>query len=158
MKDQVISQHMVHFPICGTPEMSLTDGATIMKHNNIRHLPILADDNLVGIISDRDLKPAMALEQSPLLSLGDVMKKDVYVVTQDTYLSEVALQMAEGKLGSAVIVDSHNRVLGIFTTTDALYLLASELEGETLEDYFLERDGDLLSEHFSEDFSDDPPN
>jgi acetoin utilization protein AcuB len=106
-----------------------------MRSKNIRHLPVIENERLVGIVSDRDLKAAMSLPQSKQLSLSDIMTTDVFAVPSHMTLTHVAQQMAERKLGSVLIVNDANEVIGIFTTTDALNLLAGYTRGETMEQY-----------------------
>jgi len=43
-----------------TPKTSLPEAMRLMQHGSIRHLPVVEHDQLVGIVSDRDLKRAMA--------------------------------------------------------------------------------------------------
>ena len=43
-----------------TPATTLPEAIRLAKHRGIRHLPVLEDGRLVGIVSDRDLKRAMA--------------------------------------------------------------------------------------------------
>ena len=49
-----------------TPKTTLPEALRLVQHRGIRHLPVVEDDKLVGIVSDRDLKRAMA---SPATSL-----------------------------------------------------------------------------------------
>lgn len=112
----------------------------MMRELAIRHLPVLQDERLVGVVSERDLKPAASLPEveTKALTVGDVMKRDVFVASTDMQLSEVASEMAEGKLGSAIIVDAGGNVAGIFTTTDALRILAGLAEEGSIEEYLLD--------------------
>jgi acetoin utilization protein AcuB len=43
-----------------TPKTSLPEAMRLVRQRGIRHLPVVEDDRLVGIVSDRDLKRAMA--------------------------------------------------------------------------------------------------
>jgi len=52
------------------------------------------------------------------LSVDEAMSEDVYAVSPDTPLRIVTAEMAERKLGSAVVVDGE-KVIGVFTVTDA---------------------------------------
>jgi CBS domain-containing protein len=83
----------------------------------------------VGIVSDRDLKLAcdMDTRQGESLKISDVCSPDVYTVTSSESVKSVAAHMAEMGIGSAVIVDDREKVIGIFTVTDACRLLAESL-------------------------------
>ena len=56
------------------------------------------------------------------------MVSDPYVAGSRTPLFEVTEKMASEKIGSAVVIDDEDQVLGIFTTTDALELLTEMLQ------------------------------
>ncbi|QQR79303.1 MAG: CBS domain-containing protein [Deltaproteobacteria bacterium] len=99
-----------------------------MGKYKIRHLPVLKGGKLLGIISDRDVHLVEALESvdPSFLLVQDVMVTDVYAVTPDTPLENVASKMASKKYGSAVVMEK-DKVVGIFTTIDALHALADQL-------------------------------
>jgi CBS domain-containing protein len=58
------------------------------------------------------------------------MTPEPYSVTPDAPLWEVAKHMAREKFGCAVITDDGGAVVGLFTTTDALHVLADLSEAE----------------------------
>lgn len=138
MKDSKISQYMVRYPHVIPPDLGLKEAWDTMRELAIRHLPILQEERLVGVVSERDLKSALSLPEAKTLTVGDIMKRDVFVANSDMALSEVASEMADGKLGSAIIVDAGGNVTGIFTTTDALRILASLAEEGSIEEYLLD--------------------
>jgi len=101
-----------------------------MIDHEIRHLPVLDGERLVGIVSDRDIA---ALESDPAwesraeeLRVRDVCTVDFYAVELDAPLDEVLLQMAERRLGS-VIVTRKGELAGLFTATDACRCFAEDL-------------------------------
>ena len=132
-----IKDHMVRFPYVSSPDQTITEAMDYMKELGVRHLPVISEQELSGIVSERDLKAALNLENASSLTIGDIMQKEVYVVDQKTPLSEVVEEMADGKMGSAVVANQDGQVAGIFTTTDALRLLASRLEDELSSDLFI---------------------
>ena len=100
----------------------------LMKKYALRHLPVLEHGKLVGILTERDL---LSLEAMVVLdpdgeTVEDGMTQDVHTVAPDDRVKEVISDMAANKHGSAVIVE-HGKVVGIFTVTDALELLAKRL-------------------------------
>lgn len=113
---------------------SLTDVWTTMEEKNIRHIVITDTQNEVcGIISDRDVR---MFNQSDLLSgleAQDIMHTPVFTVRSGTPLSVVALEMSKNKYGSVLVYDDANQEFGIFTATDALNALVEILRGEAFE-------------------------
>lgn len=109
-------------------KLDLQTAQDLMKKYKIRHLPVLEDKELIGVISERDIqimqKNFHAMKD---LKVEEVCSTDLYTTSADASLFDVSKHMAEEKIGSAVIVDENEHVIGIFTTTDALSALANSL-------------------------------
>jgi acetoin utilization protein AcuB len=102
-----------------------------MQEHGIRHLPILRDGTVVGMVSARDLKVLTALEpeRRALVTAADIMTPDPVAVSASDWLDDVALLMSERKIGSVVVLDEDERFYGIFTATDALNALVEIARG-----------------------------
>jgi acetoin utilization protein AcuB len=119
---------MTRAPRTVAPGQTLMDAHALMRGNRIRHLPVVRDGKVVGIVSQRDL---ILIETLPDVNAAEVpvedaMTRDVFLVEPHTPLADVAAEMAERKLGSAVVMDA-GRVVGMFTVTDACRALAELL-------------------------------
>jgi CBS domain-containing protein len=120
-----IDQFMTPHPTCIRRKQHLSEAHERMQTLQVRHLPVLEEDGrLVGILSQRDIYFTEALHERPPESarVEDAMTSNPYVVPPERPVGEVAAKMVEGKLGCAVVA-SGERVVGIFTTTDALRIL-----------------------------------
>ena len=51
-----VSEYMSHYPVSVSPHATVLEAAETMYGGGFRHLPVLEDGRLVGIISDRDLR------------------------------------------------------------------------------------------------------
>jgi acetoin utilization protein AcuB len=111
-------------------EQSMSEAAHRMHQFEIRHLPVLRGGRLVGIVSERDLAMVESLPgvDPNAVSVGEAMTSEPYAVPPGASLPAVLREMAAHKYGTAVIVDGE-RPVGIVTTTDALRLCVSLLEG-----------------------------
>jgi CBS domain-containing protein len=60
-KQQKVCDIMTEDPVYGTPDMNVNDAVKIMSEKQIRRLPVVADNNLVGIVAlgDISLEPAL---------------------------------------------------------------------------------------------------
>lgn len=123
-----IEDEMTAYPIIANSNMSINEAADIMEREKIRHIPVVEKGKVIGILSDRDLKQPALLSDSMQLLVSDVMTPNPYCAKIGTPLWEVVREMAEKKYGSAIVLDLRGRVIGIFTTTDGMRILAEMLE------------------------------
>ncbi len=147
MHSIMIKDYMIKHPHVVSPHLSVQEAADYMTKMDIRHLPVVAHGNLEGVVSEREIKTALATQNSSVLRVADVMKTDVYIAQPRESLSDVAGDMASEKVGSVIIVDETQQVVGIFTTTDALKILA-----ESIGDFETDREDLELMEQYSERF------
>jgi acetoin utilization protein AcuB len=119
-----IRKYMTLSPITIGEEQTLERAHEVMRAAKIRHLPVLQGGKLVGLLSQRDLHLIETLKDvdPKKTTVAEAMSQDVYAVAPNASLLEVAREMAEHKYGSAVIIQGP-RVIGVFTTTDALQAL-----------------------------------
>jgi acetoin utilization protein AcuB len=122
-----------------TPETELPDAIRLMRERGFRHLPVLDDDRLVGIVSDRDVKRAMA---SPALRpaerdtradrvrMKEIMSRAV-ITTGPTCTVEEAARVMVAERISALPVTEGGRLVGIITETDVLALFVRALGAVT---------------------------
>ena len=105
-----------------------------MRTFQVRHLPVLDGGRIVGVLSQRDVLFVETLRDvdPAKVTVEDAMSTEVYAVTEQTPLRDVALEMLEHKYGCVVVLD-HGRVAGIFTAVDALRVLAALLEQPSAE-------------------------
>lgn len=111
-------------PITAPEDASVDDLIELMTKHGVRHIPIVKDDRVVGIVSDRDLKvvKGLRLREKLLVTASDIMARDPVTVESTATLDDVAFEMSKRKIGS-VIVNEDGKLLGIFTVTDALNAL-----------------------------------
>jgi acetoin utilization protein AcuB len=128
MKELTIADRMTKTPHLLGDEQTLSKAHEIMREHRIRHLPVLHGGKLVGVVSLRDLHLIETLRDvdPDEVTVEDAMTQDVYVVPPSALLKDVVKEMAERKLGSAVVAEGP-RVVGVFTTVDALDTLADLL-------------------------------
>lgn len=124
-----IENRMTPRPYVTTKETPAAVAHETMKAAGIRHLPVLESGKVVGVVSERDLRQAVALSDRVKLGVADVMAAEPYCVKAGTPLAAVAKEMAKMKYGCAVVLDEDEHVIGIFTTIDGMQVL-SELLAE----------------------------
>ncbi len=115
-----VQKFMTYNPVTIDAAATIEKAQQVMKEKQIRHLPVLLDGEIWGVITDRDVKMASSFIK---INLKDTLVKDVahapaYVVHANTPLDMVGEEMASKHYGCAIIQDN-NKVVGIFTTVDA---------------------------------------
>ena len=109
-----------------TPTTTLPDAVRLAAERNVRHLPVMDGDDLVGIVSDRDLKRAMASSAATPLTVAEFMSKPVMTIGRTFPVEHAAHTMVTEKI-SALPVTEGGRLIGIVTETDVLRLFVKTL-------------------------------
>jgi acetoin utilization protein AcuB len=111
-------------PVTAQEDTGVDELNALMKEHGIRHVLIMGEAKVVGVVSERDLKVVSGLDlaEKSLVRAADIMARDPVTVNATASLDEVAFEMSKRKIGS-VIVNEGERLLGIFTVTDALNAL-----------------------------------
>jgi acetoin utilization protein AcuB len=116
-----ISKFMTTLPHTIGSEQSLVKAEKMMSEYRVRHLPVLHGGQLVGILSDRDLKLVESFRDvdPEKITVEEAYTPDPYIVSPTSSLSDVCQTMAAEKYGCAIVCDNH-KLVGIFTWVDAL--------------------------------------
>ena len=136
MKKRVpISQIMTKNLVTLTVKDDLVAAEELFKKNNIRHIPVISGDSIVGMLSYTDLMRvsfADAIDESEyevdtmvynMFTIEQVMAKDVSTVPISATIKEVAEFLSLREFHALPVVDGE-KLVGIVTTTDLIkYLL-----------------------------------
>ena len=117
---------------------SLGDAVTIMEEQGIRHLPVLDDGQLIGMLSDRDLRGLGVSMVNDLESLdrlrsrlgakvATVMSGDVLTVSPVTEVSEIIDLLVDEKVSAVPVIGGENELVGIVSYIDVLRALRDTL-------------------------------
>lgn len=125
-----VAEYMTPGPYVVGPKEPLGNARRLMDKYEIRHVPVWSEGKLVGLLSERDLQLVWTLAHAPpeALTVEDAMTAEPYSVAVDTPIDETVRVMARRKIGSAVVLDK-GRIVGVFTSIDAMHALADVLEG-----------------------------
>ncbi|QGG47020.1 CBS and ACT domain-containing protein [Heliorestis convoluta] len=115
-------------PITIQSDSTLADAMALMHNHNIRRLPVMEKDDLVGIVTKSDILRAtppgtMTTYEMHLLSsstfLYQIMSNEVITVQSDALLEEAALLLRKHKIGGMPVL-KNNRIVGMISGTDIL--------------------------------------
>jgi acetoin utilization protein AcuB len=123
------SSAMIRDVVVVSPVVAVRAARRLMAHMNIRHLPVVEDGRLVGIVSDRDLLgPDLTDEPA---TCGEIMTPSPLTCSPDTSVGKVAEMMIEHKIDSVPVV-AGSKLLGLVTSSDLLALLIERPEAQVL--------------------------
>ncbi|MHC5210637.1 MAG: CBS domain-containing protein [Planctomycetota bacterium] len=117
--DPPVSEHMTRDPVALQVDADLSDAVTLCRAVHGRHLPVLDEGRLAGIISDRDLRAAAGAGIGPERGVAQEMTRDVITVAPDAPLSRAAELMDDGRIGALPVVED-GQLVGILTLTDVV--------------------------------------
>jgi acetoin utilization protein AcuB len=120
------------------PATLCDEARRLMDEHRIRHLPVVSDGRLVGMVSDRDVRSAGS--SSPGAVASRIMTLDPVSVTPQTRIEYAARAMLGGRFGSLPVVVGE-ALVGIVTYTDLLRAFVQVLETATLERITVEVEG-----------------
>ena len=131
MKEPLLKSIMTPFPYSVELSAPLGEARRLMINHAVRHLPVTVDHDLVGLVTDRDIKlllgPEIGSPDPKELTVEDAYMNDCYLVEMEQPLRKVLRTMAEQHIGSAVVT-SHGRLAGILTASDACRAFADHLD------------------------------
>ena len=121
-----VREVMATHPITVRPHETARHAYQLMRDNRFRHLPVMEDGRLVGILSDRDLRPVLLSPGLARARVRELMSEDLTTVGPDTPIEEAASLLVVKKIGCLPVV-AQGQLVGIVTETDLLAVLVELL-------------------------------
>jgi len=132
---------MTENPVTATELMSVAEALGLLYELDVRHLPVVRGRELVGIISDRDLRSFSevsedeaidAVERARSSTVGNFMNTSPVKVDPETGIREVIELMLLHRVGAIPVADlDTGDLLGIVSYVDLLRVLQETLEPAT---------------------------
>jgi acetoin utilization protein AcuB len=126
-----VNRYMTPNPRTVAPGDPMSVAHDLMREYGFRHVPVVHDGKLIGIVSDRDLHllEALRYESADEVTVAEAMRPAVSTVAADAPLDEAIDRMSQERCDALAVVD-RTGVVGIFTATDALWALTDLLRRE----------------------------
>jgi CBS domain-containing protein len=118
------------------PDATLEEAAQRMQDLNVGPLPVCDGDELVGMLTDRDITVrGVASGRSPAMhKVRDAMTRDVVYCFEDQDVREAARVMEQQQIRRLVVLDRNKRLVGIVSLGDlAVDTGDDKLSGQVLE-------------------------
>jgi CBS domain-containing protein len=130
---------MTKDPLTVTPTETIGQSDELMNTNKIRQLPVVEGKDLIGIITDRDVRSFLSgsLLESPEAreaalntKISEIMTTEPMTVSPDDDLQEAVELMIDEKIGGIPVVDEAEGLVGIVTYVDVLRCFLNRLQEE----------------------------
>ena len=126
-------------PLTVSPSDTVGQAEELMYENHYRQLPVVENKQLIGIVTDRDIRSFLA--QSSLLEpekrgkalrtkVTDIMTAKPLTLSPENDLREAVELLLEEKIGGIPVVDETEGLVGIVTYVDVLRCFFDRLENE----------------------------
>jgi len=106
---------MIISPITIEPDITVEQALRVMAEYSISGLPVVKDDTLVGILTNRDVR----FIKDSVTRVSEVMtSKKLITVPVGTTLEEAKRHLHENRIEKLLVVDEHNKLRGLITIKD----------------------------------------
>jgi acetoin utilization protein AcuB len=112
---QIMSQKIVTI----SPDKRVGQALKLMQKHQIRHLPVMEHDRMVGWITSRDLREVLLASMLEEIKVGDVMVPAPLSVGPDTEVEEAARLIHEHKIGGMPVMEGE-KLVGVITMQDLI--------------------------------------
>jgi len=135
MFEKILVKDWMSSPVEAVPPTTpLSEAHQIMQEKNIRRLPVMIDNELVGIISLGDVREASPSDATTLsiwelnylwaqLTVEKIMTRTVLTIHVDASLLQAAQMMLEHKISGLPVLDSGGKVVGVITESDIFRMI-----------------------------------
>lgn len=130
---------MTKDPLTVTPTETIGQADELMNTNKIRQLPVVQGKDLVGIVTDRDIRSFLsgsllegveAREEALNTKIREIMTTEPMTLSPDDDLQEAVEIMIDEKIGGIPVVDEAEGLVGIVTYVDVLRCFLNRLQEE----------------------------
>ena len=113
--------------VTADPEATVQTVVEKMKHENVGAVVIVEDEKVVGIVTDRDVALKLGSSEATCgTAVKDIMTTDVLTIWNDQGVFNATQYMLGHKIRRLPIIDREDRLIGMVTSDDLLFLLARE--------------------------------
>jgi CBS domain-containing protein len=121
---EVMTRNVITVPVDAT----IAEAAELMKKHDIGFLPVVSDDILVGVVTDRDLVVRGICERAnPYLTpVRSVMSSRPVWCYEHDVLTDAADTLADNHVHRLVVIDAEKRLIGLLSIDDLAAKMSSD--------------------------------
>jgi CBS domain-containing protein len=123
-------------PVCVTPDTPVSVVAEVMESDNIGAVPVVENDRLTGMITDRDIViRAIARGKDPRgMPVREIYSTDIVAVTPDDKVKDVVSIMADQQIRRIPVIDKEQHLVGVVSQADIALEAKEKTVGEMVEE------------------------
>jgi len=130
---------MTNDPLTVTAAETVGKANELMGENNIRQIPVVNGRELLGIVTDRDVRAFLsealvgepeARERALETAIGEIMTTEPLSIAPDDDLKDAVEMLIEQKFGAIPVVDEAEGLVGIVSYVDVLRNYLERLQEE----------------------------
>jgi acetoin utilization protein AcuB len=130
---------MTKDPLTVMPSETIAQADELMSENRFRQIPVVKDKELVGILTDRDIRSFLSgsllespemREKSLNIKVSEIMTTEPITLSPDDDLQEAVELLIDEKIGGIPVVDEAEGLVGIVTYVDVLRCFLNRLQEE----------------------------
>jgi CBS domain-containing protein len=131
-----VREVMTERPRCVTLETPISEAAELMESEDVGSLPVIEDDQLAGMVTDRDIViRAVAKGKDPRgMPVREVASRELVTVYADDDLANALQKMASEQVRRLPVVDEENRLVGVLAQADVALGAKEKAVGEVVEE------------------------
>jgi len=138
-KSMTVADIMSKDPLTVEPSETVGRADELMFENRFRQLPIVDNDELVGIITDRDIRSFLsstsmgsqqAIEKTLNTKVREIMTDHPLTLSPDDDLEDAVELLIEEKVGGIPVIDKAEGLVGIVTYVDVMKCFLRRLQEE----------------------------
>ena len=134
--NKTVASAMTSDPYVVSRGASVVDAATIMRDQNVGSVPVVEDDYLLGIVTDRDLAlRVVAAGLDPRTTkVEEVATSNLHSAMPDESLDDVYERMAIWRIRRLPVIESDGRLVGMIAQADLVHELKDKKAGQLVEE------------------------
>jgi CBS domain-containing protein len=134
--NKTVASAMTSDPYVVSREASVVEAATIMRDQDVGSVPVVEDDYLLGIVTDRDLalRVVAAGLDPKTTKVEAIATSNLHSAMPDDSLDDVYERMAIWRIRRLPVIESDGKLVGMIAQADLVHELKDKKAGQLVEE------------------------
>lgn len=123
----IVANYMTPNPVTISAAAGVEEALNIMRQKNVRHLPVVDKDKILGIVTDKDIRSTLDPAILSELTMADIMTNNPVIIPMETSVQDAA-RLIFNKKSTGLLITKGRKLVGIITLADMLKVLVEILD------------------------------